>query len=55
MYIRSDPLKNVVKAMDAACIKQEGLPIQQRPRKQKLKLENVEYHKVFHSKLPLRR
>lgn len=52
-----DPLKNVFKAMDAACVKQEGLPIQQSPRKQsrKLKLENVEYHKVFHSKLSLRR
>jgi len=50
-----DSLKNVVKAMDTACIKQEGLPIRQSPRKRKLKLKNVEYHKVFHSKLPLRR
>jgi len=50
-----DSLKNVVTTMDTACIKQEGLPIRQSPRKRKLKLKNVEYHKVFHSKLPLRR
>jgi len=50
-----DSLKNVVTTMDTACIKQEGLPIRQSPRKRKLKLKNVEYHKVCHSKLPLRR
>ena len=50
-----DSLEDVAKAMDAACIKQEGLPIRQSPRKRKLKVKNVEYHKVFHSKLPLRR
>ena len=50
-----DSLEDVFEAMDAACIKQEGLPIRQSPRKRKLKVKNVEYHKVFHSKLPLRR
>ena len=45
----------MVKAIDAACIKQEGLPFRQSPGKRKLKLKNVEYHKVFYSKLPLRR
>ena len=50
-----DSLEDVVKAMDAGCIKQEGLPVRQSPRKRKLKVKNVEYHKVFHSKLPLRR
>ena len=44
-----------IRCMDAACIKQEGLPIRQSPRKRMLKLKGVEYHKVFHSKLPLRR
>ena len=34
-----DSLEDVAKAMDAACIKQEGLPIPQSPRKQKSKVE----------------
>ncbi|XP_034051424.1 uncharacterized protein LOC117532223 isoform X2 [Thalassophryne amazonica] len=48
-------LENVVKAMDDARIKQEGLPVCQSRIKRKLKLQTVEYHKVFHSKLPHRK
>lgn len=50
-----DALENVAKAMDASCTKREGLPIRQSPKKRKLKLNTVEYHKVFHSKLPSRK
>ena len=48
-------LENVMKAMDAACMKQEGLPVCLSPRKRKLNAKTVDYHKVFHSKLPLRK
>lgn len=50
-----DTLENVARAMDAVCIKQEGLPLRQSPRKRKLNPKTVEYHKVFYSKLPLRK
>ena len=50
-----DNLENVVRSLDFVCIIQEGLPLRQSPRKRKLKLKNVEYHKVFHSKLPPRK
>lgn len=42
-----DPLKNVFKAMDAACVKQEGLPIQQSPRKQSWNLKTWNTTKFF--------
>ena len=50
-----DSLENVMKAMDAACVKQEGLPVRQSPRKRKLNVKSVDYQKLFHSKLPLRK
>lgn len=50
-----DSLENVMKAMDAACMKQEVLPVHLSPRKQELNVKTVDYHKVFHSKVPLRK
>ena len=37
------------------CSTNQGLPIRSSPEKKRLKVTSVEYHKVFHKKLPLRR
>ena len=37
------------------CPTSEGLPVRASPKKKRLKVTRVEYHQVFHKKLPLRR
>ncbi|CAB4010226.1 Calcium-responsive transcription factor, partial [Paramuricea clavata] len=55
-------LQNATSAVDAIlanvqqhCPEQNGIPLRQSPVKKKLKKTSVDYHKVFHKKLPMRK
>ena len=55
-------LQDATSAVDAIlanvqehCPEQNGIPLRQSPVKKKLKKTSVDYHKVFHKKLPMRK
>ena len=42
-------------ALRATCPRVDGLSLSSSPAKKKLKITSIDYHKVFHKKLPLRK
>ena len=46
---------NLHDALRATCPRVEGLFLRSSPAKNKLKITSIDYHKVFHKKLPLRK
>ena len=50
-----EEIRNVHDMLLKSCPKRNGLPLRNSPMKKKLKPNRVEYHQVFHKKLPKRR
>ena len=51
----SSAIDKIILDLYGRCTDQNGLPLRQSPVKKKLKTTSVDYHKVFHKKLPKRR
>lgn len=48
-------LEELTSSLREHCPNQDGLPLRQSPAKKRLKTTSVDYHKVFHKKLPMRK
>ena len=50
-----EALKKIHQSLMCNSLREGGLPIRSSPAKKRLKVTSLDYHKVFHKKLPLRR
>ena len=50
-----EALKKIHRSLMCNSLREGGLPIRSSPAKKRLKVTSLDYHKVFHKKLPLRR